>query len=206
MTYKKLLKDFYTPFTKDIKSKEKIEKITNLGKADKKFKCPKCKGLMIIKLGKTGKFMSCKKFPDCEGARTIEGKELEGPKQTGEKCPECDDGKLVTREGRFGKFISCGNFPKCKYIKEDPKEAAKKATGVKCPKCKDGDMTEKRGRFGVFYACSNYPDCKYAINAKPTGKKCKKCGSLMMEGTKTIPERCSDKKCPNNRPDKLGKK
>jgi len=206
MTYKKLLKDFYTPFTKDIKSKEKIEKITNLGKADKKFKCPKCKGLMIIKLGKTGKFMSCKKFPDCEGARTIEGKELEGPKETGEKCPECDDGKLVTREGRFGKFISCGNFPKCKYIKEDPKEAAKKATGVKCPKCKDGDMTEKRGRFGVFYACSNYPDCKYAINAKPTGKKCKKCGSLMMEGTKTIPERCSDKKCPNNRPDKLGKK
>jgi len=26
-----------------------------------------------------------------------------------------------------------------------------------------------------------------------------------MEGTKTIPERCSDKTCPNHRPDKLEK-
>jgi len=204
--YAELLKDFYTPFTKDIASKEKIEKLTNLGKADKKFKCPKCKGLMIIKLGKTGKFLSCTKFPDCAGARTIEGKELEGPKETGEKCPKCKDGKLVTREGRFGKFISCNNFPKCKYIKEDPEEAAKKKTGVKCPKCKDGELIEKRGRFGIFYACSNYPDCRYTINAKPTGKKCPTCGALMMEGTKTIPTRCSDKTCPNHRPDKLKKK
>lgn len=204
--YVEILKEFYGPFSKDVNSKEKIEKITNLGKADKKFKCPVCKGPMIIKLGKTGKFLSCAKFPDCTGARTIDGKELEGPKETGEKCPKCEDGKLVTREGRFGKFISCSNFPKCKYIKEDPKEAQKKKTGVKCPKCKDGEMTEKRGRFGIFYACSNYPDCKYAINAKPTGKKCKLCGSLMMEGTKTIPERCSDKNCPNNRPDKIKNK
>lgn len=28
------------------------------------------------------------------------------------------------------------------------------------------------------------------------------CGHLMM-GTKTIPERCSDKVCPNHRPDKI---
>jgi len=213
--YAKLLKSFYTPFVKDIKSKEKIEKITNLGEADKKFKCPLCKSPMIIKLGKTGKFLSCSKFPDCQGARTIEGKTIEGPKETGENCPKCKDGKLVIREGRFGKFISCSNFPKCKYIKEDPKEAEKKKTGVKCPKCNKGEMTEKRGRFGIFYACSNYPECKYAIKSKPTGKKCKYprpekpggvCGELMMEGTKTIPERCSDKNCPNHRPDKLEKK
>ncbi len=204
--YAKTLKDFYIPFSKDVKSKEDIPKITNLGKADKKFKCPVCKGPMIIKLGKTGKFLSCEKFPDCSGARTIEGKILEGPKETGEKCPQCKDGKLVTREGRFGKFISCNNYPKCKYIKEDPAEAAKKKTGVQCPECKKGEMIEKRGRFGVFYACSNYPKCRFAINAKPTGDKCPMCGSLMMEGTKTIPTRCSNKKCPNNRPDKLEKK
>ncbi len=207
--YIKTLQEFYTPFTKAIKTKEDIPKITDLGKADKKFKCPDCKGSMIIKLGKTGKFLSCAKFPDCSGARTMEGKALEGPKETGEKCPKCKDGKLVTRDGRFGKFISCNNYPKCKYIKEDPEEAKKKKTGVKCPECNsstgEGELIEKRGRFGIFYACSNYPKCKFAINAKPTGKKCPMCKSLMMEGTKTIPERCSNKKCPNNRPDKLGK-
>lgn len=212
--YAKILKSFYRPFSKDIASKENIEKVTNLGKADAKFKCPACKSSMIIKLGKTGKFLSCEKFPDCTGARTIDGKILEGPKETGEKCPQCEPGKLVTREGKFGKFISCDQFPKCKYIKEDPKEAAKKKTGVKCPKCKDGEMTEKRGRFGIFYACSNYPSCRHAIKSKPTGKLCSYsrpekpngiCDELMMEGTKTIPERCSDKTCPNHRPDKLSK-
>jgi len=203
--YEKTLEDFYTPFTKEIKSKKDTQKITDLGEVDEKFKCPVCGGPMVWKLSKNGKFMSCKKFPKCAGARTNEGKEIEGPKEIGEKCPKCE-APLVQRDGRFGKFISCSNYPKCKYIKEDPEEAEKKKTGVKCPECKDGEMTEKRGRFGVFYACSNYPTCKYAINAKPTGKKCPLCGKLMMQGTKTIPERCSDKKCPNNRPDKLEKK
>lgn len=212
--YTKILKKFYGPFTKDIAAKEDIKKITDLGKADPKFKCPECKGPMIIKLGKTGKFLSCKKFPKCTGARTLEGKELEGPKETGEKCPKCEDGKLVEREGRFGKFISCNNYPKCKFIKEDPKEAEKKKTGVTCPVCGKGEMIERRGRFGIFYSCSEYPTCKYAIKAKPTGKIChfkrkdkggKECGALMMEGTKTIPIRCSDKTCPNHNPHKLGK-
>jgi DNA topoisomerase-1 len=213
LTYEKLLKDFYTPFIKDIKSKEKIEKISNLGPADKKYKCPKCGSPMVYKLGKSGKFISCEKYPDCEGALTLEGKEIEGPKATGEKCPKCG-GDLVLREGRFGKFISCSNYPKCKYIKNDPEEEKKKMTGVKCPECKDGEISERRGKFGIFYSCSNYPKCKYAIKAKPTGEKCeyirkdrdnKKCGALMMEGTKTIPERCSDKTCPNHNPHKLDK-
>jgi len=76
-------------------------------------------------------------------------------------------------------------------------------TDVKCPMCKYGYMMERRGRFGIFYSCSDYPTCKNAIKAKPTGRLCTLCGSLMMEGTKTIPERCSDKKCPNHNPHKI---
>jgi DNA topoisomerase-1 len=204
--YTKTLADFYKPFSKDVKAKSKTtEKITNLGDAPAEFKCPVCGGPMIIKLGRTGKFMSCAKFPKCVGARTIEGLELEGPKETGEKCPECLDGKLVEREGRFGKFISCSNYPKCKFIKKDAELEKQRMTDVKCPECKQGFMTERKGRFGIFYSCSDYPKCKYAIKAKPTGNICPKCGSLMMEGTKTIPERCSNKACPNHRPDKLKK-
>ncbi len=199
--YAKTLKDFYGPFQKEIKSKESIEKLTTLGDVDEKIKCPKCKSKMVIKLSKTGKFMSCSTFPDCAGARTMEGKELEGPKETGEKCPKCEK-PLVQKEGRFGKFISCSNYPKCKFIKEDEEEKKKKMTGVECPDCKKGEIMERRGRFGLFYSCSDYPDCKFAMKAKPTGKKCPDCEALMMEGTKTIPERCSKKECPNHRPDK----
>ncbi|MEK7451231.1 MAG: topoisomerase DNA-binding C4 zinc finger domain-containing protein, partial [Patescibacteria group bacterium] len=62
---------------------------------------------------------------------------------------------------------------------------------------------ERRGRFGLFYSCSNYPECRFAIKARPTGKTCGSCKSLMMEGTKTIPERCSRKECANHNPRKL---
>lgn len=213
--YEKTLKNFYTPFQKDIKAKEKTAKATDLGAAPEEFKCPVCGGDMIIKLGRTGKFLSCAKFPECTGARTFEGKELAGPKETGEACPECGKGKLIEREGRFGKFICCNLYPKCKFIKKDAELERQNSTGVACPMCGTGLMTERRGRFGLFYSCSNYPKCKNAIKAKPTGNICgyardkgdgkglTPCGALMMAGTKTIPERCSDKTCPNHNPHKL---
>jgi len=224
--YEKTLRDFYGPFLKEVKSKEKLEKATNLGDAPENIKCPKCGAKMIIKLSRGGKFYSCSKYPDCDGALRLDGTELEGPKEIGEMCPECGlpparaggaqagekkgksgGGKLVIRERRdgTGTFISCSRYPKCKFIKKDEAEEAKKRTGVTCPVCKVGDMSERRGRFGIFYSCSNYPDCKYAIKTKPTGKICDICGSLMMEGTKTIPERCSDKTCINHNPHKIGK-
>lgn len=210
--YTKTLEAFYVPFSKEVKSKESIEKITTIEDAPKDILCPTCGGPMVVKLGRSGKFYSCAKFPECSGARTLEGKELEGPKETGEDCPKCGS-KLVEREGRFGKFVSCSNYPKCKYIKKEA-AADMPTTGVKCPVCKDGEMAERRGRFGIFYSCTNYPKCKNAIKTKPTGNIChfiredrggKECGALMMEGTKTIPERCSDKTCPNHNPHKLGK-
>lgn len=207
--YTKTLKDFYGPFTKEVASKADVPKLTNLGDAPKEFPCPLCDGPMVYKLARNGKFMSCAKFPECHGARKEDGNIIEPPKEIGEPCPKCGEpgprskqepGKLVEREGRFGMFISCDRYPKCKFIKQDD---SLNSTGVKCTDCKDGEMIERHGRFGAFYSCSNYPDCKNAIKAKPTGALCPLCKKLMMAGTKTIPERCSDKACPNHNPHKL---
>lgn len=226
--YLKTLKDFYGPFLKDVKEKDKLAKATNMGEAPEGMLCPVCGSNMIIKLARNGKFYSCSNFPECKGARTLEGLELEGPKDLGRPCPKCGTpvedsgldkngkkkrkstkvpelGHLVLRQGKFGAFVSCSRYPKCKYIEEDEEEKKKKMSGVACPVCKNGEMMERRGRFGIFYSCSNYPDCKNAIKAKPTGRICDLCGSLMMEGTKTIPERCSLKTCPNHNPHKLMK-
>lgn len=202
--YEKTLKDFYTGFSKAVKSKNKIEKITNMGAAPEEFTCPTCSAAMVFKLSKTGRFMSCSKFPECMGARKEDGSIIEPPKELEEPCPQCGN-KLIEREGRFGRFIACSTYPKCKFVKKDPAEEAKAKTGVACPACKEGEMVERRGRFGPFFSCSRYPDCKNAIKARPTGALCKECGSLMMEGTKTIPERCSNKSCPMHNPHKLTK-
>lgn len=201
--YEKTLADFYGPFTKAVKSKNSIEKLTNMGDAPSEFTCPICGGDMVYKLSKNGRFMSCRRFPECVGARKEDGSEIEPPKDLGKPCPQCEVGTLIEREGRFGRFVACSRYPKCRFVERDESQGK---TGVQCPVCKNGEMTERRGRFGLFYSCSNYPDCKNAIKAKPTGAICKECGSLMMEGTKTIPERCSNKACPNHNPHKLGKK
>lgn len=213
--YVKTLKAFYGPFSKDVKAQgtAKIPAVP----APAEFKCPTCESGMIIKLGRTGKFMSCECFPECKGARKLDGSVMEGPKETGEKCPECEaagreGGMLIEREGRFGKFIACKNWKRgkngCHYIKNSAEEEAKNKTGVKCPLCppsSGGELVARRGRFGPFYSCSNYPSCKFIMKSKPTGNICSLCWALMMEGTKTIPERCSNKNCPNHNPHKLKK-
>jgi DNA topoisomerase-1 len=205
--YEKILKDFYKPFLKEVKSKDNVPKINDLGPAPAEYPCPKCGSAMVYKLGRSGKFISCSRFPDCDGARSENGQEMQGKTETGESCPEC--GKpLIERDGKFGRFIACSKYPKCKYVKRDEAAALAQSTGVKCPTCgeKDGgELVPKRGKFGEFYGCSNYPKCRFTIKAKPTGDKCSMCHSLMMAGTKTIPVRCSNKDCPNHNPHKLGK-
>jgi DNA topoisomerase-1 len=203
--YLKVMKDFYHDFHKQVVEKTKGDKATNLGDAPADIKCPKCAKSMVIKLARNGKFYSCSDFPECMGALTLDGHEMSGPVDTGKKCPKCEKNNLIEREGKFGKFIACSGYPKCKYIEQGEKVRPEGA--VDCNMCKDsknpGYMEERRGRFGIFYSCVNYPDCKNAIKAKPTGKLCKLCGSLMMTGTKTIPDRCSQKTCAMHNPHKI---
>jgi DNA topoisomerase-1 len=104
--YLKTLKDFYGPFTKEIESKEDIAKLTTLGDADPKFKCPKCGSKMDIKLSRMGKFLSCKKYPDCDGALTIEGIEIKPDEPIG-KHPETDE-PIFVKVGRFGPYVQLG--------------------------------------------------------------------------------------------------
>jgi DNA topoisomerase-1 len=203
--YGKTLREFYKPFSKDVKEKDKLEKVTTLGE-DERFKCPldENHGTMVIKLSRTGRFLSCRKFPDCLGARKIDGSIMEAPKETGEACPECGEGKLIEKEGRFGKFVACSRYPKCKHIKKGENGNNLGGTGVPCL-LDGGEIVERRGRFGPFFSCSNYPKCKFIMKSRPTGNKCELCGSLMMQGTKTIPERCSNRSCANHNPHKLKK-
>lgn len=103
------LTDFYTPFSKDVASKENIEKLTNLGAAPSEFKCPECKKEMVYKLGRSGKFISCSRYPDCEGALTLEGKELGKHTPIGVH-PEGGE-NIYALEGRFGPYVQLGETP-----------------------------------------------------------------------------------------------
>ncbi len=107
--YTKTLKDFYTVFKKDVESKADIDKLTNLGPAPKEFTCPKCKSEMVKKLSKNGTFLSCSKFPDCDGARLIDGSEIKPEDPIGTH-PETGE-PIYVLKGRFGPYIQQGETP-----------------------------------------------------------------------------------------------
>ena len=116
----------------------------------------------------------------------MEKKEAE---KTGEDCPECGS-PLVIREGKFGKFTACSNYPKCKYVKKTPLQITEVCD---CPNC-GGKIVEKKSHKGkIFYGCNNYPKCQTAYWDKPTGEKCPKCSSLLLEKNDKII--CSNNTC-----------
>ncbi len=133
--YLKVLKDFYIPFAKEIKIMEKEAKITNLGDADPKYRCPKCGSDMIIKLGRNGKFISCSKYPDCDGALMLDGTEIKKDEPIGND-PETGL-PIFVLSGKYGPYVQLGAYePKVKKIPGEKKVRRKKGDPipVKMPK------------------------------------------------------------------------
>lgn len=173
--WKKVIAEFYGPFEKNLESKEKDidrAKYTVLGDAPDDISCPECKGKMEIKLGRYGRFYSCKKFPDCKGVLDKSGrseedrqKEVKGKEFLSKYLPAPktdDDRDYLLKSGRFGDFWAHPDYPKVKDAKalEFTKEIFKELYGNP-PKAKDGKkMVLRRGRFGEFWAHPNYPKVK----------------------------------------------
>lgn len=185
-----IIRDFYKPFEKNLKKKEKELDKKKLTEEATEEVCDKCESPMIIKMGRFGKFLACSKYPDCKNTKQIDkdGKPEE-PEKTDEICEECKS-PMVVKHGRYGKFLSCSKYPDCKYNK-----AIQKGTGVHCPNCEEGEIIERKSKRGrTFYGCNQYPKCKTAFWSKPTGEKCPDCSSLLVYGAKNT-VRCSSKEC-----------
>ena len=158
-----VIEEFYTPFHKHLKEKEKeVKKVVQ----ESTTPCQHCGKMMLIKFGRMGKFLAC---PDPESKITqplpeeaAKIKELE-EKTKDEKCPICGKAMEIKRS-RFGYFLGCVDYPKCKGMAK-----ILTRTGFKCPNCQAGDIVERksRGRGRLFYACSRFPDCNFLMSKKP---------------------------------------
>ncbi len=115
-----VIKEFYGPFEKNLKEKEKSVEKKNFEEESDEI-CEKCGAKMVIKRGRFGKFLACSNFPKCKNTK---------PLTLGVNCPKCKKGKIVERRTKKGKiFYGCSNFPKCDFALWN------KPSGEKCPKC-----------------------------------------------------------------------
>ncbi|MFH1749417.1 MAG: type I DNA topoisomerase [bacterium] len=189
LTKPKLLEDFYSPFEKNLKEKEKTMGKNKITEEPTNIKCDECGKNMIIKTGRYGKFLSCSNYPKCKNTQEYITQdkndqsahhEIHDTKEQKDQtakisdyaevdCPKCKQ-KMIIKQGKFGQFLACENYPKCKYT-----ESIDKQIGMKCPDCKDGEVVEKKTKRGrPFWGCSNYPKCKYASWNNPLGAESKK--------------------------------
>lgn len=155
--YRTTLEDFYGPFQKEVQSKDKLPKATSLGSVPEEFPCPICGAPMEFKLGRAGIFMSCTRYPECEGARQENGEVLAGDEPLGIH-PETGF-PIYVRTGRFGPYVEMplenapveteppaeGAVPDEKVPKKAKKAAKKKVVKKKvAKKAKKAKIAMKR--------------------------------------------------------------
>ena len=189
-----LLTKFWAPFKEQVETKDKEVQRSDVTQEILDEDCPKCGKKLSSRLGRSGRFIGCTGYPECDYTRNINGEETSNEPEVveGRKCPKCES-DLWIRTGRYGKFIGCSSYPKCKHIEslEQPKN-----TGVGCPKCEKGEILTRKSRRGkVFYSCSEYPDCDYAIWNEPLKEACPQCNWPILT-LKTTKSRGTEKVCP----------
>jgi len=192
--WKPLVEQFWTPFITLIKQKEQEVSKADLTTEKTDKTCPECSKELVIKLGRSGRFLACSGFPDCRHTEplTTDGQPAEEPVMSDEKCDKCGAGMLI-KTGRYGKFYACSAYPACKNIQPLEKP---KSLDIACPQCKEGEMMEKKSRYGkIFYSCNLYPKCKYALWNPPKQEACPKCAWPLTE-IKTTKRWGTVQRCP----------
>lgn len=190
----KLMQEFWQPFKKLIDTISETVKKEDVTQEILEEKCPKCDKVLILRLGKKGRFIGCSGYPECDYTANVDGDKniVETEVVADRVCPECNS-PLHIKVGRYGKFIGCSNYPTCKHIEplEKPSD-----TAIKCPICNEGTMLKRKSRYGkYFYSCAKYPTCKYAVWNEPVDEKCPKCGWKVLT-LKTTKRRGNEKVCP----------
>ena len=105
--YIPVMKTFHKNITSSVEGAVKLP-LPDSFKVD--CKCPKCDSVMIKKISKHGPFLACTSWPECNGTRSIDGKDKKIATETGKPCTKCGN-IMIKRSGSNGSFWGCKSFP-----------------------------------------------------------------------------------------------
>ncbi len=114
VNWKNILREFYGPFEKNLEEvEERIGKVEIQDEVTD-IPCEKCGRMMVVKMGRYGKFLACPGFPECRNVKSIVQK-LENV-----KCPKCGADILIKKSKRGKKYYICekndGQEGHCDFI------------------------------------------------------------------------------------------
>ncbi len=152
--YIKMLHGFYDDFEVILKkAKEEMDGVKIQLKEDiTDIPCEKCGRMMVVKVGRFGKFLACPGYPECKTTKPFVA-------PTDAQCPSCG-GKVISRKSKRGyTFFGCENWPECNFMTWD------KPTSEKCPKC---GKSLFKGKGGMLNCLDE--KCGFQTKAKTTKK------------------------------------
>lgn len=130
-------------------------------------------------------------YPDLDEAVKTAEKELEevdiADEVSDEVCELCGR-QMVIKYGPHGRFLACPGFPECRNTKPYFEKI-----GVACPICGKDIVLKKTKKGRKYYGCVGNPECDFMVWQKPSGRKCPRCGSMLLyKGNKLA---CMNEKC-----------
>ncbi|MBQ8029778.1 MAG: type I DNA topoisomerase [Clostridia bacterium] len=152
--YIKLLHLFYVDFADNLaKVKKEMEGVKiQLQEDITDIPCENCGRMMVVKVGRFGKFLACPGYPECKTTKPFK-------KETPGVCPKCA-GKVIERKSKKGRvFYGCDKWPECDFVTWDS------PTKDNCPNC---GKTLFKSRGGVISCLAE--GCGYKTKAKKNQK------------------------------------
>ena len=143
----KIISDFYEKMEKQLEvAKEEMKGVKIKLKEDQTdIPCEKCGRMMVVKVGRYGKFLACPGYPECKNTKPL-------IHETDATCPKCG-GKVIQRKSKKGYvFYGCGNYPNCDFITWDV------PTDETCPKC-GSSLFKTKGKKGKVHCLKE--NCGY---------------------------------------------
>jgi DNA topoisomerase-1 len=162
----KMLDRFYGPFKQNLDAAYEGMKHAKAEATPAPHTCPQCGGNTVYRYGRSGRFLSCARYPECKYASPIDRNGNPAPaEQTDVACPKCA-APMQIRKGRFGPFLGCSRYPECDGILNldrkgliSPPKTPPLLTDLPCPKCQ-APMNLRRSSRGPWLSCSKFPKCK----------------------------------------------
>jgi DNA topoisomerase-1 len=187
----KLLKNFYGPFHETVDGA--LDKLEHAGGTASPYTCEKCGSPMVYRISKNGFFLSCTRYPECDGIKAVDKQGKPKVQEKSDfKCPVCGR-EMRKMKGRFGEFLGCTGYMvkkedgtrECETIINLDKDGnpmppkAKVLTPIKCEKCGNA-MILRNSKRGPFLGCSGFPKCRATKQvAKMTGEDLKTVEALL---------------------------
>ena len=127
------------------KVKEEMKDVKiKLAEDETDIPCEKCGRMMVVKVGRYGKFLACPGYPECKFTKPITEK-MPG------RCPKCGSAILKRKSKRGYAYYACERGAACGFMTWDV------PTDQDCPVCGQ-TMFKRSGKGAMKPFCAN-PEC-----------------------------------------------